>query len=276
MKKLFFLSIISSILLFFSCKEIGPNVNLNNSTNTGDGVQERNVLIEEFTGVQCVNCPEGSAKIEELLGIHGDNLIAISIHSGFFSTPYPQSAYDFRTSEGTSIENMLGPAIGYPAATINRKLFESEGGMILNKDKWAGYIATEKLNSPLMNVDIDKNYNATTRLLDVTANLTFNETVTTPVYLSVMITENNITDTQLTPDGLVEDYSHKHVLRGLLTNFDGDAYTGSTTVSASGSQTYTMTIPSSWNINNCHIIVAAHQFGSNKEVYQANETSIID
>src|ERR1700741_1300369 len=84
---------------------------------------DRKVLIEEFTGVRCVNCPDGSAEIENLLSLYGGNLVAVSIHSGFFSDPYPDNLYDFRTPEGDQLLNYLGQPLGYPTAVIDRKLF---------------------------------------------------------------------------------------------------------------------------------------------------------
>jgi hypothetical protein len=39
------------------------------------------VLLEEFTGKGCTNCPKGSREIENLLTIFPDNLIAVSIHA---------------------------------------------------------------------------------------------------------------------------------------------------------------------------------------------------
>ncbi len=262
-------------LFILSCTEIGPNIN-STGTGGGDGVQNRRVLIEEFTGVRCVNCPEGSEKIEELLAIHGEDLIAVSIHSGFFADPYNDSNIDFRTSEGAAIEAMLGSAIGYPAATINRTLFDSETQTILGKDKWAGYIALDKLEAPKVNVDVSKTWNETSRQLGVTVGLQFNESVNEALGVSVMITEDDVTDVQLTPDGKDYEYKHKHALRGMMTNFDGRPYTGETQIASTGSETFSMTIPQEWDVNKCNIIAFVHMTGASKNVLQAAEINIVD
>ena len=62
----------------------------------------KKVLIEEFTGVRCVNCPEGSEKIETLLAIHGERLVAVSIHAGFFATAF-SGEEEFNTPEGEAL-----------------------------------------------------------------------------------------------------------------------------------------------------------------------------
>jgi len=56
-----------------------PSVNNTNPVDT-TGEVLRHVLVEEFTGVQCVNCPQGSQLIENLINTHGERLIAVSIH----------------------------------------------------------------------------------------------------------------------------------------------------------------------------------------------------
>ncbi len=268
MKKLLFLICVLSFLFFTSCTEIGPTINPSGSN--------RVVLVEEFTGVKCVNCPEGSEQIEQLLDIHGDNLIAVSIHSGFFSTPYPESNYDFRTEDGTNIENLLGPAIGYPIATINRKTFPSESEALIGRNKWAGYISQEKDENPKVDIIIEKDYDSNTRELSANAKITFNETVSAPLRITAMITENNIQDTQLTPEGKLNDYTHKHVLRSVLTNFDGNNYVESTTINSTSEQTFSTVLPVEWNENNCSVIIFIHEFQDRKDVLQASEIHVTD
>ncbi len=264
--KVFFWVSITYTLLMTSCSELGPSVNPE-GTN-------RVVLVEEFTGVQCVNCPEGSEQIELLLGIHGDNLIAVSIHSGFFANPYMDSQYDFRTDEGAAIENLLGPAIGYPIATINRRVFPSEGEALLNRSKWAGYIDQEKAEPLMVDISLENDYDSSTRELSVTADFSFLETVSDELRISVMVTENNIVDPQLTPEGKNENYTHKHVLRGMMTNFDGNDYTGNRTQGATGSETYSMILPAEWNENNCSAVVFIHTYLNGWNVLQAAESKI--
>lgn len=46
----------------------------------------KRVLIEDFTGQRCVNCPNASEMIESLQEQYGaENVIAVGIHSGPFS-----------------------------------------------------------------------------------------------------------------------------------------------------------------------------------------------
>jgi hypothetical protein len=211
------------------------------------------------------------------LAIHGDKLIAVSIHSGFFSDPYPESAHDFRTPEGAEIEQMLGTAIGWPTASVNRKQFPDESTILINKDKWAGYISSEKQIPPRINLDLSKTYDPVSRSLQVTADIRFNENVSEAVNVSVMLTEDNIQDPQLTPDnGVVPDYNHRHVLRGMMTQYNGNPYTGSTDAGDTGSMNFNMTVDNGWVVENCHVIAFVSMSGTDKDVLQVTEISVVD
>lgn len=257
-------------ILTFGCNEIVAPIDLQ-ITYTG-----RRVLVEEFTGVKCVNCPEGSKKLEELVAQHGEYVIPISIHAGFFSNPYDSSLYDFRTPQGTNlVANLLGPVNGYPGATINRTFYPNETELSISLSKWAGYIIQDILQAPKVEVDIAPTYDTTSRQLSVTVDLDFAETVTEPLGISVVITENNIVDYQLDKDGLKANYNHKHVLRTMLTNYAGDAIAiGQTKAGSTPSFTYTFTLPANWNADNCEIIAFVSHKGAKLDVLQANKVHL--
>ena len=266
---------ISILLAFFAilimgCDEIVAPIDLQ-ITPTG-----RRVLVEEFTGVRCVNCPAGSKKIEELLNAdYGDYIIPISIHSGFFSPPYDSSLYDFRTSEGTNLDAHLGPVQGYPAATVNRTQYANETELPISLSKWTGYIIQDILQAPKVEVDLTPTYDTTSRQLSVVIDLDFAETITDPLVVSVMITEDDVQDYQLTKDGLESDYVHKHILRTMLTNYTGDAISVTKTKQGSTpSFTYTFTVPSEWNADKCEIVAFVSHTGAKLDVLQANKVHL--
>ena len=75
----------------------------------------KKVLIEDFTGHTCQNCPEASEEIHTLQQINAytDRVIAIAVHSGFFSDVNPTFTTDFTTNEGTVIHDFFGVS-SYP------------------------------------------------------------------------------------------------------------------------------------------------------------------
>lgn len=284
MNRLPFLFVFFAIMTF-GCEEITPPIDLD-FTYTG-----RRVIVEEFTGVQCVNCPEGSKRLEELSNLHGDYVIPISIHAGSFSDPYPSSLYDFTTDEGDNIErNLLGPVQGFPAAVVNRRLFNNEDERPITINKWAGYIAQELIQQPKLEVTINNSFDTTSRSLDIDVQLDFIETVIQPVGISIMILEDGIQDYQLTPDksvypdGKDPNYIHKHVLRTMLTDYTGDAISFTQTKTGSSPTfSYNFTMPSEWSAEHCEVVAFVSYKGATDSngneilnVLQANKAKVID
>lgn len=271
-----------AIFLFSACEEIAPVVT--GSTGQVDpgpdlGNQKRQVLIEEFTGVKCVNCPAGSQEIEVLLSIHQSRLIAVSIHAGEFAPPYQSSNYDFRTSEGEQILSYLGEPFGYPTAVINRQLFDGQFDLQLGKGEWAGYIQQEMDVDPKVRIGLEPDFNAASRNLELKVTLLVDETITEPdVRLSIMITESDIQDLQLTPGSSEPkaDYIHKHVLRDMMSKYDGEPLTETLTEGAEITKTFNFTLPDTWKEENCEVIAFVSLAGATKDVLQAHKVHVIE
>lgn len=277
MKQVLF-SIVISAFMFSACEEVPPVISpiMGNPDDTsGVQTQQRQVLIEEFTGVRCVNCPAGTQAIQSLLSAHGDQLVAVSIHAGFFSDNYPQSLYDFQTPEGNSLLAYLGEPLGFPTAVVNRKLFDGEQDLQLGQSQWPYFIGQELATPPSVKIDITPEFNAVTRVLKADIDLFIEENIAeSDVRLSVMITENGIVDYQLTPDALISNYVHLHVLRDMMTNYDGNPLTEPLVDGAEISKSYTLTLPDGWVADNCHIVAFVHFGGGSKEVLQAQEEGV--
>lgn len=269
------------ILLFaLACSEIPPIVN----PVTDDGTpfepidisdQPRQILIEEFTGIRCVQCPAGAVEIEALRAIHGNQLVAIAIHAGGFAPPLPGvSNFDFRTPEGDQLLAYIEEPFGYPSASINRKHFEGEFNLQLGRAKWAGYIADEKAIPPKVRIGIAPLYNNDSRALEVKVLLQVDETIEQDdVRLSVSLIEDGIIDVQDTPNGKVYDYVHKHVLRTMLTNYDGNTLDGPLAAGTEIEKEFSFTIPAGWDPANMHV-VAYVNLGADKEVLQVHEVKL--
>ena len=95
MKKIFVSIIVLTAILFFSCDRIEgpymvPSENEPVTVTFPDldvNSVYRKVLIEEFTGHRCMNCPTGHQKLEELHERFGDTLVAVGMHVGSLAAP---------------------------------------------------------------------------------------------------------------------------------------------------------------------------------------------
>ena len=273
MKKLVFLFL---IVFLYSCKENCPVVPDRPPIDS-----DRKVLVEEFTGVGCVQCPQGSVELENLLGIYGENLVVVSIHAGDFVNPLPQSNFNFKTDEGEALINYLGSPPFYPSAVVNRKDFDGGNYRLqTGRNNWVSFIDQELDEDPKIIVNVAKTYDADTRELEVEITGVALEDITGELRLTIMITESNIVDAQLddqAASGIVLDYVHKHAFRTTMTNFDGEKFTDQMAEGDNYSMTKTMTLPEEWVVAECEIIAFVNLIdGQNKEVLQAGSAHVID
>ncbi len=262
-----------------ACSEIPPTLPDPTDSSGTDELQDqqRQVLIEEFTGVRCVNCPAGSAFIEDLLALHGRRLVAVSIHAGEFSYPFSDSQYDFRTPEGDQILDYVGQPFGYPSAVINRKLFEGEATLQVGKGSWAGYIEQEKAQPPAVKIGLETSWAAATRRLEVGVRVWVVQPLSgEAIHLTVLLTENGIVDLQETPSGRDPDYVHKHVFRTTLTPALGELLGSSFSAGQVLRRSYSIALPELWQVENCHVVAFVHRAGASKEVLQAHQVAVLE
>ena len=259
------------MLAFFSCDEQMPEIpclSCERETTEPDP-QQKKVLIEEFTGVHCVQCPAGSAEIESLLDFYGEGLIAVSIHAGFFSNPFSNSIFNFQTEEGEALNSYLDLPEGYPTAVINRKLFPNEDDLQLNRNSWGGYIAQELELQTEVNMSVELSYDPSSRQLTTKTTILPLVDQSDEIRISLMLTETDIQDVQLTPEGEKVDYTHRHVLRDMMTPFDGETIPEAFTAGSTIEKTHSIQLDDAWVSNNMEVIVFIHKIGSNREVLQA-------
>ena len=85
----------------------------------------KRVLIEEFTGRKCPNCPTGAQTIANIQAYYEGRVVAVAIHAGMYAMPTGSafSDMDFRTEAGNTYNDTYSPQ-GYPAAMVDRKTFD--------------------------------------------------------------------------------------------------------------------------------------------------------
>ena len=280
MKKIFFLSLIVSLFIT-SCNEIMPTIPPLGQPEIVTGDANRKILIEEFTGVRCVNCPAGSREIENLLVNFPENLVAISIHAGFFSKPYNESLYDFRTEDANNLVDTYfgGEPFAYPSATVNRQKTQN-GSYYVDMREWAGLITTELEEDVQVTLEIEHSYNEATRTVNMDVAIDPKTDIPNDLRISVMITENNVVDYQLLPepDGKTADYKHKHMLRDIVTSYEGEQVSPQEIKTGNlVNKSFSFTLSDDWVAENCSVIALVHRHGPNdREVLNAEEVHVVE
>ncbi len=266
MKILFFTY---TILFLCSCTEVPPILPTDNNST---GSKEKNVLIEEYTGVRCQNCPSGAQQLEALKQIHGDRLTILSIHGGFFAQPTNrENKYNLDNADGVALINLFNQPVGYPSAMVDRKIFDGQSSIFSGANNWAGYIISEKSKEAAVSMDLLINKNTTTRQVSgqcIVKGLT--DLGNQSYYLSVALAENNIKDAQLTLTGVDTNYIHRHVMRKFITGINGKKL-DSITLNSNQSYSFTITIDPLWNLEQIYLVAFVHKNAPDYEVIQVVE-----
>ena len=69
---------------------------------------ERVVLLEDFTGQNCVNCPAAHQEIDALVKQYGDALVPVAIHAGSFGIPSTNRRPGLMQPEGQTYNDRYG------------------------------------------------------------------------------------------------------------------------------------------------------------------------
>lgn len=205
--------------------------------------QNRKVVLEEFTGVNCGNCPDGHRRANALRDAHPGEVFLINIHQGSYAYP---AEIDLRTNYGDALASQAG-INSYPNATINRHSFN---GSIAVADRTAWTSLSEGLLSTeaYANIAAKATVDWQTREMQVTVQVyyTGNSPASTN-YLNVALLQDYIYGPQAGMNANMEQvdgnqYVHMHALRDLITGQWGEEIT-TTTQGSFVEKTYTYTIP---------------------------------
>lgn len=261
---------------FFACEEIPPVVGDISGPGGPGEEQLKNVLVEEYTGVRCVQCPGGAAIIKALKQQYGKRLVPVAIHAGDFAPPWPESNYVFISNENNAFMGFVGAPLFYPAASIDRFLFDGQNGLIQGSGDWAGSIALRLEEELKVEITISNTYDSGTNTADVSVSLNaLNSLDYDDLILNVLLVENDITDVQDTENGKDLEYVHEHVLRGFFTPTTGDAV-AALPIGSTLTKDYTLVLEDDMNPDHCEVIAFLSRSGAEKEVFQANYKELID
>lgn len=223
---------------------------------------KRAVLIEDYTGQWCPNCPLAAEEIESLTSTYGsDKVIAVAIHCG------PQG---FHVNNGTDDMPGLMTDLGQTYYNHFQIEYQPQGlvdrGGKLSYTDWAAKVRSELQQTALLNINVANAYNNDSRKLNIKIDLESVKGIdNVSGNLQVWLVEDNITSIQSMPDGSYNtSYTHQHVLRDAVNGTWGEAYT--LTEDAKAEYDYSYDIPAHWKPTNLSVVAFAYDGGGVQQV----------
>ncbi|MFT6244252.1 MAG: hypothetical protein ACJA0U_002111 [Salibacteraceae bacterium] len=216
--------------------------------NVNTTPENRNAVVEEWTGIYCQYCPTGHIAVQEAITNNPGDVVGINIHEGSYADPNGSDP-DFRTADG---DIMAAPfnISGYPSSTLNRRTISGAQTYHPAGSNDADKVPTIIAEMSEVNMHITATVNVMTRVLDV--NVEYYYTANAPNgtnYLYAGMLQNNVEGPQtggatynagaILPNG---NYNHMHMFRGYLSGVWGDAIS-TTTMGATQIVSYQQTLP---------------------------------
>ena len=288
MKKIFtqIVALLFIHVMIVSCDFVhNANPKIEPTFNGNTSVIYKKILVEDYTGHKCGNCPIAADVLKSLESQYSGKIVPLAIHAGFFAninTTYPT---DFRTTAGNAYDTQFGiSTAGNPNGLINRLGYGS-GGFIKAYSVWGSEISQQITQAAKFEIKIKNNYTAGSGNLntDITVRSLANNN---GVYkLVVLLSEDSIIAEQLDyrlPSGsqFVPNYEFNHVLRGAINSEWGDAiFTTSANLNDSVVKSFpSFTINSTYKASKCHVIAYLYDADPSSptyyEVLQAEEKSV--
>lgn len=224
----------------------------------------RRVLLEEFTGQRCVNCPEAHAVIEKLEEQYGDDLVVVSIHAGSFGIKSP---YGLMQPEGDDYANRWG-INSYPAGVVDRT------GSVMTYDAWSAAIRSEAGKDTDLEVDLEASLSSDGKTIEITTKLYSSENIEGSLQLWVV--ENGIKALQYDGDVTVADYTHNNVFRACVNGLWGQEVSLTANVGLQVENSIEVfTDPTyavaNWNVDKLYIVGFVY---NNEGVIQVNKVKV--
>ncbi len=233
-------------------------------------VGDKTVLIKDFTGVRCVNCPEAAATVHQLQHLYGEEKVFImSVHAGPLATSvgiFP----DFTTEEGNE---WYGDKDSNPLLNVDHVDLASESLNANQIDQALGEALNEE---QVFDVKVTNDYDENSRKLTTKTDITAIDNVDGNFYLTACLIEDSIVGPQITPppSGLDTSYVHRNVFRKTLNGAYGVMFQeGYVYADDKYDCQYEIELAPEYNADQCYIMSYVYDRNT-KKIYQTAMTKV--
>lgn len=213
-------------ILLFSAMLLATLVFTQNYVSTEP--QNKNAILEEFTGVTCPNCPAGHVIAANILASNPGRAFMVAYHpsNSSYTTPYAGDP-DFRRDYPAAFYSTpyCGSSRFMPSAFIARRVWPN-GDRLQSRGDWENYCNTIMGEASPVNMGMSTSYDLMNQTFNITVEIYYTEDVTDDNHIYVMLSENDLVSQQ---SGASGPYTHKHTFREAFVEQWGDLITEPTT-----------------------------------------------
>ena len=254
-----YLLLLAVVLLLTGCDEVSENERF---IYVKPAEVSRAVLIEDFTGQRCINCPNAADEIARLQEEYGkDKVIAVGIHGGALAVYSNAKVKGLRTALGDEY-NTYWNVETWPTGMVDRQ------GQPVTHDRWSSLVRSEIEKTSPVTLSASTVYDEATRTLRIDTDVFSSESKNCK--LQLWLTEDGIIAPQQMPDGSMnQEYVHNHVLRAAVNGSWGEDI--SLKEGEHSFFKHSIVLDEDWVLDNVSVVVFVYD---NNGVIQVSKTSM--
>ena len=222
------------------------------------------VLIKDFTGARCVNCPAAAEYAHNLQHqLDEDHIFIMSVHAGFLAQPMGQFP-NFLTDEGTEWYNNHD---SNPLFTVDHVALTD--GNSLKVEQIDTPVVTALDEEQSFEIVIGRQFDPTSRQLQVNIQAVSLTDRDGHFFITACLVEDNIVGWQIIPGGTDKEYVFHNVFRGTLNGAYGESFEDHHVDSDDTfSFSYNTEINSDYNADECYVVVYVYDRNQGDKILQ--------
>ena len=224
----------------------------------------KTVLIKDFTGARCVNCPAAAEHAHNLQHqLDEDHIFIMSVHAGYLAQPLG-SFPDFLTDEGTEWYNNNN---SNPLFTVDHVALTE--GNTLNETQIDAPVTAALEEEQTFEIVVGPNYDEANRQLKVDVQAIALDDLDGHFFITVCLVEDHIIGWQTIPGGVDKEYDFRNVFRGTLNGAYGTSFED---LHVDANDTfhfsYTTEINADYNADECYLMVYVYDKTQGDKILQ--------
>ena len=222
------------------------------------------VLIKDFTGARCVNCPAAAEYAHNLQHqLDEDHIFIMSVHAGFLAQPMGQFP-NFLTDEGTEWYNNHD---SNPLFTVDHVALTD--GNSLKVEQIDTPVVTALDEEQSFEIVIGRQFDPTSRQLQVNIQAVSLTDRDGHFFITACLVEDNIVGWQIIPGGTDKEYVFHNVFRGTLNGAYGESFEDHHVDSDDTfSISYNTEINADYNADECYMVVYVYDRNQGDKILQ--------
>ena len=224
----------------------------------------KTVLIKDFTGARCVNCPAAADYAHSLQHqLDEEHIFIMSVHAGYLAQPIG-SFPNFLTEEGTEWYNNhdANPlfAVDHVALT---------DGNTFNEGQIDAPVTAALEEEQSFEIVVGARYDEADRQLQVSAQAIALNDMDGQFYITACLVEDNIVGWQTIPGGVDKEYVFRNVFRGTINGAYGEAFEDYHVDSDDTfSFSYSTEINADYNAEECYLMIYIYDKSQGDKILQ--------